>query len=37
LLHIFPTGEAKLHKMTSGAKIVEGTVSYPGQPTLFDL
>ena len=37
VLHILPTGESKPHKMTSGAKIVEGTVTYPGQPTLFDM
>ena len=35
--HIAPTGEVKQHKMTSGAKIMGGTVTYPGQPTLFDL
>ena len=34
--HILPTGETKPHKLTPGAKIVEGTVTYPGQPTLFD-
>ncbi len=37
VLHILPTGEVKPHKMTPGAKIVEGTVTYPGQPTLFDM
>jgi uncharacterized protein (DUF488 family) len=35
--HILPTGEVKPHKMTASAKVVEGTVTYPGQPTLFDL
>ena len=35
--HILPTGEVKLHKLTPGAKIVDGTVTYPGQPTLFDM
>jgi uncharacterized protein (DUF488 family) len=37
VLHILPTGETKRHKMTSGVKIVEGVVTYPGQPTLFDM
>jgi uncharacterized protein (DUF488 family) len=35
--HICPTGEAKPHKMTPGAKVIEGTVTYPGPPMLFDL
>ena len=35
--HILPSGEIKPHKMTAGAKVVGGTVTYPGQPTLFDL
>jgi uncharacterized protein (DUF488 family) len=35
--HIFPTGEVKPHKLTLGARIVDGTVTYPGQPTLFDV
>jgi len=35
--HILPTGELTPHKMTSGAKIVDGMVTYPGQPTLFDM
>ena len=35
--HICPNGEAKPHKLTPGAKIMDGTVTYPGQPTLFDL
>ena len=37
VLHILPTGEVKPHKMKPGAKVAEGTVTYPGQPTLFDL
>jgi uncharacterized protein (DUF488 family) len=35
--HIFPGGEVKPHKLTSGAKIGNGIVTYPGQPTLFDM
>jgi len=35
--HILPTGKARPHTLTAGAKVVEGTVTYPGQPTLFDL
>jgi uncharacterized protein (DUF488 family) len=35
--HILPNGEVALHKLTGGAKIVKGKVTYPGQPTLFDL
>ncbi|MDY0170310.1 MAG: DUF488 domain-containing protein [Thermoguttaceae bacterium] len=35
--HIMPAGEVKPHEMTPGAKIVDGTVTYPGPPTLFDL
>ena len=35
--HIFPSGEVKPHKLTGGAKIVDGLVTYPGQPTLFDM
>ena len=37
VLHILPTGEVKPHKLTAGAKVVDGTVTYPGQPTLFDV
>ena len=32
-----PTGDVTPHKVRPGAKIVDGTVTYPGQPTLFDL
>ena len=35
--HIGPTGEISPHKLKPGAKIVDGTVTYPGPPTLFDL
>ena len=35
--HISPSGEVRPHKLTPGAKIVNGTVTYPGQPTLFDM
>jgi uncharacterized protein (DUF488 family) len=35
--HITPSGEVEPHKLTAGVKIVDGTVTYPGQPTLFDL
>jgi uncharacterized protein (DUF488 family) len=35
--HIFPNSEVKPHKLTAGAKFVDGLVTYPGQPTLFDL
>jgi hypothetical protein len=37
---VFPighTGEVQPHKLTPGAKIVDGTITYPGQPTLFDM
>ncbi len=37
VLHILPTSEIKPHKLTAGAKVVDGTVTYPGQPTLFDM
>jgi uncharacterized protein (DUF488 family) len=37
VLHILPTGEVKPHKLTAAAKVVDGTVTYPGQPTLFDV
>jgi uncharacterized protein (DUF488 family) len=33
--HIFPNGELKPHCLTQGAKVVNGAVAYPGQPTLF--
>jgi len=35
--HILSSGEGKPHKLSAGAKIVDGTVTYPGPPTLFDL
>lgn len=35
--HILPRGEVQPHTMTAGAKIVDGMVTYPGQPTLFDM
>jgi len=37
VLHVSPTGEVKSHKRTPGARIVAGMVTYPGQPTLFDM
>jgi uncharacterized protein (DUF488 family) len=37
VLHILPTGDVTPHKLTPGAKLVEGAVTYPGQPTLFDM
>jgi hypothetical protein len=37
VLHILATEEVKPHTLTASAKIVEGTVTYPGQPTLFDM
>jgi uncharacterized protein (DUF488 family) len=35
--HISPSGEVQPHKLTAGMKILDGLVTYPGQPTLFDL
>ena len=35
--HILSSGEVKPHMLTAGAKIVDELVTYPGQPTLFDL
>jgi uncharacterized protein (DUF488 family) len=35
--HIFPNGEVKPHTMTAEAKAENGIVTYPGQPTLFDM
>lgn len=35
--HIFPNGELKPHMLTTGAKVVDGQATYPGQPTLFDV
>jgi uncharacterized protein (DUF488 family) len=37
VLHVLPTGEVKPHKLTPGAKVVEGTVTYPGPATLFEM
>ena len=37
VLHILPTDEAKPHEMTQGAKTADGTVTFQGPPTLFDL
>lgn len=37
VLHILPTGEVRPHILTAGAKVVEGTVTYPGPATLFDV
>jgi len=37
VLHILPTGEVKPHKLTPGAKVAEGTVTYPGPATLFEM
>lgn len=34
--HIFPSGEAKPHNLTSEARAEAGSVTYPGPPTLFD-
>ena len=36
VLHIFPNGELQPHKLTPGAKLGNGTVTYPGPATLFD-
>lgn len=35
--HIFPNGEVKPHEMTPEARVENGTVTYPGPPTLFDV
>jgi hypothetical protein len=35
--HILPRGEIKPHKLTPGARIIDGTVTYPGPPTLFEM
>jgi uncharacterized protein (DUF488 family) len=34
--HILPRGKLQPHRLTAGAKFVEGVVTYPGQPTWFD-
>ena len=33
--HIMPTGALRLHKLSTGAAIVNGQVTYPGEPSLF--
>jgi uncharacterized protein (DUF488 family) len=33
--HIMPTGELQLHKLTTGAAVEGGIVTYPGQKHLF--
>jgi uncharacterized protein (DUF488 family) len=33
--HIMPTGELRPHKLTSGAVIEGGRVTYPGEKSLF--
>jgi uncharacterized protein (DUF488 family) len=33
--HIMPTGELRTHKLTSGAVIADGQVTYPGERSLF--
>jgi uncharacterized protein (DUF488 family) len=33
--HIMPTGELRPHKLTSGAVIEDGQVTYPGEKSLF--
>jgi uncharacterized protein (DUF488 family) len=35
VLHIMPSGELRPHKLTSGAVIEDGRVSYPGERSLF--
>jgi uncharacterized protein (DUF488 family) len=35
--HIGPMGKITPHKLSPGAKIKDGMVTYPGPPTLFDL
>ena len=35
--HIRPSSEIKPHNLTPGAKAMDETVTYPGQPTLFDM
>ena len=34
--HVLPSGEVKPHELTTGAEVVDGRVTYPGSPTLFD-
>jgi uncharacterized protein (DUF488 family) len=33
--HIMPSGELRPHKLTSGALIEDGQVTYPGEKSLF--
>ncbi len=35
--HILPDGDVKPHVLAPGARIVNGTVTYTGPPTLFDI
>jgi uncharacterized protein (DUF488 family) len=35
--HILSGGELEPHVPTPGTKIMDGKVTYPGQPTLFDI
>jgi uncharacterized protein (DUF488 family) len=35
--HIVPSGEVKPHVLTTGAEIANGTVTYPGPVTLFEM
>ena len=34
--HVFPNGDARPHTLTPGAHVHDNTVTYPGQPTLFE-
>jgi uncharacterized protein (DUF488 family) len=33
--HIMPSGELRPHKLTSGAVVADGQVTYPGERSLF--
>lgn len=35
--HILSDGDVKPHVVTPKARVMDGTVTYPGQPTLFDM
>ena len=35
--HILPDGDVKPHVATPKARMMDGLVTYPGQPTLFDM
>ena len=35
--HILPSGGIQPHVLAPGAKIVDESVTYPGQPTLFEM